>query len=310
MARCKVDLAATCLYAGQRSGGVIRSLLSVGRPQAENRPPVDKYYAASMRGVTSVVVPNLRALIVDDEPMARRVLREELELMEFVEVVSEADNGEAALLKISSTRPDVVFLDIQMPSMSGFELLDHLTGGHLPAIIMVTAYDQHAIRAFEAGAVDYLLKPVSQQRLAQALERARRIAGNPVQAAEQLAHLQELAAAASNPAPKLRKLVGKLHDEYFLLAPDEVQAFQAEGDTTWIITGKQRYLATQNLKSIEERLQNTAFRRIHRNALVNVEQIRKMTMITSQRWLLTLNNGQEFVVSKRQAKNVRDVLHW
>ena len=109
---------------------------------------------------------------------------------------------------------------------------------------------------------------------------------------------------------KIRKIVGKLGEEYFLLNANEVLAFQADGDITWIITAKQRYLATQNLKAIEERLQNTSFRRIHRNALVNVEQIRKMSMITSQRWLVTLNNGQEFIVSKRQAKNVREVLSW
>jgi DNA-binding LytR/AlgR family response regulator len=108
----------------------------------------------------------------------------------------------------------------------------------------------------------------------------------------------------------VRKIVGKLGEEYFLLNPSEVLAFQADGDVTWILTAKQRYAATQNLRTIEERLQNSSFRRIHRNALVNVEQIRKMSMITSQRWLITLNNGQEFVVSKRQAKNVRDVLNW
>jgi DNA-binding LytR/AlgR family response regulator len=87
-------------------------------------------------------------------------------------------------------------------------------------------------------------------------------------------------------------------------------AFQAEGDVTWIITAKQRYMATQNLRAIEDRLQNSSFRRIHRNALVNIEQIRKMSIMTSQRWLVTLNNGMEFIVSKRQAKNVRDVLDW
>ena len=90
-----------------------------------------------------------------------------------VEVVGEADNGETALLQISTLKPDLVFLDIQMPVMGGFELLNHLTGGLMPAVIMVTAFDQHAVRAFEAGAVDYLLKPVSQTRLQQALERAR-----------------------------------------------------------------------------------------------------------------------------------------
>ena len=251
----------------------------------------------------------VRALIVDDEPIARKVLREELELLDAIEIVGEAENGEAALLKISSARPDIVFLDIQMPLMNGFELLDHLSVDQAPAMVIVTAYDQHAIRAFEAGAIDYLLKPVSQQRLVQAVERAKRIARNPMQAAEDLAQLQEISKVATG-ASRVRKIVGKLGDEYFLLNPDEVLAFQADGDITWIITAKQRYLATQNLKRIEERLRNSSFRRIHRNALVNIEQIRKMGVLTSQRWLITLNNGQEFIVSKRQAKNVHDVLDW
>ncbi len=251
----------------------------------------------------------MRALIVDDEPVARKILREELEALS-VEIAGEAENGESALLQILSGKPDVIFLDIQMPGMSGFELLTHLNGDHAPAIVMVTAYDQHAIQAFESGAIDYLLKPVSQSRLGLALERARRIVRSPVQAAEKLAQLQELAPVARPDLPTVRKIVGKIGPEFFLLSVQEVFAFQAEGDLTWIITAKQRYLATQNLKAIEDRLQNSSFRRIHRNALVNVEQIRKMSMITSQRWLVTLNNGQEFVVSKRQAKNVREVLSW
>ena len=102
------------------------------------------------------MVSRIRALIVDDEPVARKALREELELMDSVEIVGEADNGEAALGTILSVKPDMVFLDVQMPVMGGFELLEHLNSGHVPAIIMVTAYDQHAIRAFRAGAVDYL----------------------------------------------------------------------------------------------------------------------------------------------------------
>ena len=252
----------------------------------------------------------MRALIVDDEPFARKILREELEVLDSVEVVGEAENGEVALTQIASEKPDVVFLDIHMPVMNGFELLGRLNGGYIPAIVMVTAYDEHAVRAFDAGAVDYLLKPVSQQRLLQSLERARRIAANRTDVAEQIAHLQELAPLDKTGAPRIRKIVGKIGEEYFLLNPQEILAFQAEGDLTWIITAKQKYLATQNLRSIEDRLQKSSFRRIHRNALVNVEQIRKMSMITSQRWLMTLNNGQELIVSKRQARNVRDVLNW
>lgn len=248
----------------------------------------------------------LRALIVDDEPIARKVLREELEILKRVEVIGEAENGQAALEQMQLAKPDIIFLDIEMPVMGGFELLDHLNSGVLPAIVMVTAYDEHAIHAFEAGAIDYLLKPVSQARLQQALERAQRLLKDPVQAAEKVAELQQVTSGGS----KVRKIVGKLGEEFFLLGPDEILAFQADGELVWIITANQRFLATQNLRNIEERLKSTSFRRIHRNALVNVEQIRKMSMITSQRWLVTLNNGQQFVVSKRQVKNVRDVLHW
>jgi two-component system LytT family response regulator len=252
----------------------------------------------------------LRALIVDDEPVARRILREGLETVDGVEIVGEAENGHAALLMLSEERPDLIFLDIQMPVMGGFELLDRLKGGNIPVIVMVTAYDQHAIRAFEAGALDYLLKPVSQQRLLQAVERAKQIHRNPLAVAENLLQLQELAGLRRSEEPRVRKIVGRIGEEYFLLNPEEVLAFRANGELVWIITAGQRYLATQNLKTIAERLQHSSFRRIHRNALVNVHHIRKMTMITSQRWLITLNNGDEFIVSKRQARNIRDVLHW
>jgi DNA-binding LytR/AlgR family response regulator len=259
---------------------------------------------------TSEVLSRIRALIVDDEPIARKVLREELELLDSVEVIGEADTGEAALVQIASLRPDLVFLDIQMPIMSGFELLGQLRGGVLPVFIMVTAYDEYAIHAFEAGAIDYLLKPIGQERLVQAIERAKRVLRSPLQAAENVAYLQTVAPSAEPKVPIVRKIIGKLGEEYFFLNPHEVLAFQADGDITWIVTAKQRYVATQNLRSMEQRLQQSSFRRIHRNALVNIDQIRKMTMITSQRWLITLNNGQEFIVSKRQARNVRDVLHW
>lgn len=259
----------------------------------------------------AVARTTLRALIVDDEPIARKVLREELSLMGGVDVVGEAENGALALTEIAAKEPDLVFLDIEMPVMGGFEMLERLRGGRsLPVLVMVTAYDHHAVKAFEAGAIDYLLKPISHQRLQQAVERAGRLRRNPAAVAENLLQLQDARPVISPNEIRPRKIVGKIAEEYFLLDIEEILAFQAEGDLVWIVTAKKRYFATQNLKTIEERLQYSSFRRIHRNALVNVNQIRKMSMITSQRWLVTLNNNQEFVVSKRQAKNVRDILHW
>jgi two-component system, LytTR family, response regulator len=251
----------------------------------------------------------MRVLIVDDEPIARQVLRQELELISGIEIIGEAEDGQAALAMISALKPDLVFLDLQMPRMSGFEMIDRLHETPAPVIVIVTAYDQHAIRAFEAGAVDYLLKPVSQVRLVQAVERAKRLAKRPAQIAEHISHLQAVGSGLPG-GDRIRKIVGKLGEEYFLLDIQEVVAFQAEGDLTWIVTAKQRYLAAQNLKAIEARFQNSIFRRIHRNALVNVNQIRKMSMLSSQRWLMTLTNGQELIVSKRQAKNVRPFLSW
>jgi two-component system LytT family response regulator len=251
----------------------------------------------------------VRALIVDDEPVARRVLREELESQPGLEIVGEAESGVSALEEIAALEPDLVFLDLQMPEMGGFEVIQQLHGGtHVPVIIVVTAYDQYAIKAFDAGAIDYLLKPVSDTRLVQSLERARKLIGNRAQAAENLGRLQEIAGPPAT--AQIQKIVGRLGDEYILLNASEVMAFQADGEVVWIVTAKQRYLATQSLRKIQAKLASSSFRRIHRNALVNVDHVRKMSALTSNRWLITLHNNQEFVVSKRMARNVRQILSW
>jgi DNA-binding LytR/AlgR family response regulator len=248
---------------------------------------------------------SLRTLIVDDEPIARKVLREELEGIAGVEIVGEAENGTGALGEIALLRPDLVLLDLQMPGMSGLDVVRRLKRGtHLPAIVIVTAYDKYALQAFEAGAIDYLLKPVGRDRLEEAVGRARRIGGK--EAAEKLANLQEI----GDPQPRTRKIVGKVGEEYFLLSADEILAFHAEGDLVWILTAKRKYLATQTLKVLEERLKNTSFRRIHRSALINVDHVRKMSALSSQRWLITLSNDREFIASKRQAQSVRQLLSW
>jgi len=251
----------------------------------------------------------IRVLIVDDEPVARRVLREELELQSDIDIVGEAATGSQALTEISALHPDLVFLDLQMPQLGGFEVIQRLHGGlHLPVVIVVTAYDQYAIKAFDAGAIDYLLKPVAQPRLVQSLERARLLLGSRADNADAIARLQGIAGGPA--APRTQKIVGRLGDEYFLLNSNEVLAFQAEGEVVWIITAKERYLATHTLRKLQEKLGESSFRRIHRNALVNIEQIRKMAALSSNRWLITLNNNQEFIVSKRLARNVRQVLSW
>ena len=243
----------------------------------------------------------MKTLIVDDEPIARRMLREELETVPAVVIVGEAENGKQALQQIAALRPDLVLLDLQMPVMGGFEVVRKLAGGHLPVIVIVTAFDQHAIQAFEAGAVDYLLKPVGEEQLRRAVERARKLCENPREVADDVARITSV---------ETRKIVGRNGEEYVLLDLDEILAFQAEGELVWIVTVKQRFLATQSLRVIENHLKEQQFRRVHRNAIVNVNHVRKMSALSSQRWLVTLSNSLQLVVSKRLAHNIRNVLRW
>lgn len=250
----------------------------------------------------------VKTLIVDDEPIARQVLREELELLPEVTVVGEAENGSEALQQIADLKPDLVLLDLQMPVMGGFEVVRNLSGARLPAIVIVTAFDRHAIQALDAGAIDYLLKPVSAARLARAVDRARTLLSRPLTNAENLA---KIASAADDSAPAiLPKIVGRVGREYFLLDSEEVLALRADGELVWIITASRRFLATQTLRALEARLDPRQFQRVHRKAIVNVSHVRKMAGLTSHRWLLTLTNDMEFVVSKRLAHNVRRTLQW
>jgi DNA-binding LytR/AlgR family response regulator len=235
-------------------------------------------------------------------------MREELADIPDVEVIGEAENGEQALNRIHALTPDLVFLDLQMPGIDGFEVIRNLNSASPPCIVIVTAFDQHAIRAFEAGAVDYLLKPVSQERLVKCMERVRQLRKNSLAVAESVARLQEVAHQA--PAARPRRIVGRLGDEFHLLDTSQVLAFQAERELVWIITRKQRYLATQPLKTIQEKLGDMNFARVHRNALVNLDHVVKMAPLSSQRWLLSLANQQDFIVSKRQARAVQKLLSW
>jgi len=250
----------------------------------------------------------LRTLIVDDEPVARRVLREELEAFPEVLVIGEAADGKEALRKIQQDHPELVFLDLQMPVMGGFDVVRALrtSPADAPVVVIVTAYSEHAIRAFEEGAVDYLLKPVSAHRLRKSIARALSLQGRPAEAARDFAKIAT-AAAPLNPRSG-RKIVGRCEGEYRLLDPDEVFAFQAEAELVWIVTMGQRLLAEQSLKAIERRLEGSEFKRIHRNAIVNVNHIKSMSALSSQRWLVTLSNSLQLVVSKRQAHTIRRLL--
>jgi two-component system, LytTR family, response regulator len=250
----------------------------------------------------------LRTLIVDDEPIARQVLRELLEGFSEVEIIGEAADGQEALKIIRRDRPELVFLDLQMPVMGGFDVVRALGPEPVPVVVIVTAYNEYAIKAFESGAVDYLLKPVSAARLHKSVERAAKLRDRPLEIADAVAKIASVREAHfSLPG---RKIVGRSDGEYLLLDAEEVLAFQAEAELVWIVTANQRLLADQPLRAIEQRFKGSEFQRVHRNAIVNINHVKKMTVITSQRWLITLSNSLQLVVSKRQARSIRKLLHW
>lgn len=240
----------------------------------------------------------MRAVIVDDEPIAREVLREQLEAVADVEIVGEAGSGPEAITEIIQLEPDLVFLDLEMPELNGFSVLRSLKPEATPLIIFVTAYNQHALEAFNVGALDYLLKPVREERLTAALQKAR----------AQLTGKKN--ATQKKGSTQTRRIVGKSGSDLHLLQPSEVVAFVAEGEIVHIVTTNRRYESTHSLKALEQKLDHPQFRRIHRKTIINTDHIRKISPLSSKRWLLILSNGMEVVVSKRLAGAIRDETKW
>jgi DNA-binding LytR/AlgR family response regulator len=236
----------------------------------------------------------LRVLIADDEPIAREILREHIDSIAGLEIAGEASTGAEAISRIFDLRPDVVLLDLQMPELDGLSVVRSLSGDRTPLIIFVTAYENHALAAFEVGAIDYLLKPVRRERLEKALEKARR-------------QLKSAPPAASE-AP--RKIVGRRGSDLYLLDPAEIVAFQAEGELVHIITTARRYLSDHSLKGLGEKLDEKRFRRIHRSTIINTDHIRKISPLSSKRWMLKMSNNFEAVVSKRLASAIREDTRW
>jgi DNA-binding LytR/AlgR family response regulator len=225
--------------------------------------------------------------------------------MPGLEVAGEASTGPETLQRILDLQPDLVLLDLQMPELDGLATARFLRGNRTPAVIFVTAYERHALEAFDVGAVDYVLKPVRRERLERAIEKVRKQATTPAAAS----------AATASGAGALRKIVGRRGADMYLLDPAEIVAFQAEGELVHIVTASetkagQRYLSDHCLKTLEEKLEQPRFRRVHRSTIINTDHIRKISPLSSKRWLLKMSNGFEAVVSKRLAGSIREQGRW
>jgi two-component system LytT family response regulator len=249
----------------------------------------------------------IKVLLVDDEPLARRVISEMLKDDAEVEIIGECINGQEALEKIRAHAPDLLFLDVQMPLMSGFELLEALASEKMPHVIFVTAYDQYAVRAFDVHAVDYLLKPFDNERFATALARAKEhIRAERKGELDQhiLALLDELKAESKY----LERLIIKNGGRVSFIDVDDIDWIEAEGNYVSIHIGKKSHLLRETFSHLEAQLDPKKFRRIHRSAIVRLDRIRELQPLFHGEYRVILDCGAQLTLSRNYRDNLQAIL--
>ena len=249
----------------------------------------------------------IRAVIVDDEPLARRRIRRMLAHDSEVDVVGDCGNGKDAIAAIENLTPNLLFLDVQMPEVDGFDVLESIDPERLPFVIFVTAYDQYALRAFEVSAVDYLVKPFDRSRFEKALTRAKsRLASERAGDFSQqtLALLEELKARANH----VERLVIKAGGRAFFLKTDEIDWIEAEGKYVRLHVGKESYLLREAIGSMEAQLDPKKFPRIHRSSIVNIDCVRELQPWFHNEYRVILNDGTALMLSRSCRKKLSDLL--
>jgi two-component system LytT family response regulator len=244
----------------------------------------------------------MRALIADDERLARKRLRRMLERLDDVEIAAEAADGEETLTKVSEVRPDVVFLDIRMPEMDGLEVARRLPEGI--RVVFTTAYDSYAVEAFDAAAVDYLLKPIEEERLAKAVEKLRKLAATPASAELQLLFERLSERRATGELPRVTARRG---DTLRVFDPREISRFHAADRYTVFRHGGREYLLDESIVSLERRLARLGFVKVHRSELINLAAVRALRREDDQN-LAELADGQRAVISRRHLKQLKERL--
>ena len=237
----------------------------------------------------------MRAVIADDEELARRLLREYLSAYSDIEVIAECSNGFEAVKTVTECKPDVLFLDVQMPKLDGFEVLE-LTGADV-AVVFVTAFDQYAMRAFDAAAVDYLLKPFSAARLGESLDRVRRRLGQ-AGVVRTVAEAADLRNAARAPGEYLMRIVVKDGAKVHVIPAARLDYAEAQDDYLALRSEGKVWLKQQTIASLEAALDPQRFLRLHRSYLVNVERVVRIEPNTKDTWVAVLADGAQIPVSR------------
>ena len=245
----------------------------------------------------------LKTVIIDDEAPAREILKHYLRDMSDIELVAECSDGFEGLKKIAEMKPDLVFLDIQMPKLTGFEMLEVLD--ECPAIIFTTAYDQYALKAFELNAIDYLLKPFPRERLAEAVKRAIR---NKNDDGSEVKRIEKLIENRPEHSPALNRIVVRKGNAINMILVDDILYIEAQNDYVMVYYKGGKGLKQQTMKYYEDNLPNSDFVRIHRSYIVRVDQIKRIEPYAKDNHLAVLDSGHKLHVSKNGYKLLKERL--
>jgi two-component system LytT family response regulator len=249
---------------------------------------------------------NIRTLVVDDEPIARRGIRQRLAGECDIEVIGECADGAAALAAIPELRPDLVFLDLQMPKLGGFEVIESIGLTHMPAVIFVTAFDQFALRAFDVHALDYILKPIDGERFMLALQRARqRLLNSTPQLAQQLVvALMELDRTKLHRSNRLAiRTAGRI----VLIGVETIDRCEGAGNYVEVHVGPKAHLLRETMTSLEQRLDPSCFARISRSAIVNLQRVSELHPLLNGDFEVVMVDGAR-VAGSRRFREALDVL--
>jgi two-component system LytT family response regulator len=255
----------------------------------------------------------IRALIVDDEPLARQRIRQLARDEPVLELVDECESAVEALTEIQRHAPDLLFLDVQMPEMSGFELLQKLPRERLPLVIFTTAYDQHAVRAFEARALDYLLKPFEPDRFKAAIARAQEHLANQHASAAARGLLDLLAASqnsSSTPSSRsyLTRLTVKTDDKVVVIKTTDIDSIESAGNYVAVNVGKESHILRETLNALEAQLDPENFLRVSRSAIINLDRVRELQPMFKGEHIIVLQNGKRILMTRGLLHNVEQAL--
>ncbi len=256
----------------------------------------------------------IRVILVDDEPLALRGLRHRLAAFAEIEIVAECANGREAVKEIKARTPDLVFLDIQMPGLDGFGVVRAMIGNPAPLFVFVTAYDKFAIDAFEANALDYIVKPVEEERLKDAIHRAREALKSKAAVSRESQLVELLASLSDDERDRIKELINdpawsekqryterlsfKDGSKVVVLAADEIEWIDAAGDYMCIHAAGKTHIIRETMKALQTRLDPERFQRVHRSAIVNVGKVKELHPHSNGEYFLILEGGQELKLSR------------